>query len=610
MPRRLASLALGLAALTASTAVPAAPNDWVEGSANDEGATREFYNHSADLAWRQMLGDWADSTGADFGASAWNTQNVADTDTERWIEWDVTELVRGWLDGSFQNQGFFLRATSGNGPIDFRSRDAAETEHPELVIEAGSSTTLSPEADTYLEPSTYRGQGTEDRLRVSDENNTLVRFDLAGIDAAALTSARLRLYTTRQFGGGADVGVFRAVPGRAGPPPALQSGIAEPFDKDQGLASHPDVVFFEDFEAADWEDHWTSHGGSYDIADGDPAFGFEPLVGRALRSWIPQGENTGLNTRYDFQDETGSEPEEIYLRYYLRLGDDWNQTVDGGKLPGISGTYGVAGWGGRKSDGTNGWSARGLFHESVPAGANPLALATPVGSYVYHADMPGTFGDNFIWVEGWGQEGYGGVLRTGVWYCLEYYVKMNTLTQNDGIIRAWVDGRLSFEKTDFRFRDVDSLKIERIWMNIYHGGTDVSPYDQHAFIDHVVVATSYIGLMTGGPTPPGPGGAGGMGGMGGMAGSGSGGDGAAGSGGSGGSSTSGGAAGNGQSGSNGSGTSNNADGSGDEGGCGCRAAGSPRPFAPGGMIVGVALLLARKRRRQRPPSGGERRASS
>ena len=64
---------------------------------------------------------------------------------------------------------------------------------------------------------------------------------------------------------------------------------------------------------------------------------------------IAKGSTGALNTLFKFAKETGSEPEEIYFRYYLRLADDWNQTLQGGKMPGISGTYGVAGWGGRKS---------------------------------------------------------------------------------------------------------------------------------------------------------------------------------------------------------------------------------------------------------------------
>jgi hypothetical protein len=70
---------------------------------------------------------------------------------------------------------------------------------------------------------------------------------------------------------------------------------------------------------------------------------------------------------------------------------------------------------------------------------------------------------------------------------------MNEPDEKDGIIRAWVDGVLAFERTDIRFRHVDSLKIEQVWMNVYHGGTKPSPRDQHLYIDHVVIATEYIG---------------------------------------------------------------------------------------------------------------------
>ena len=183
------------------------------------------------------------------------------------------------------------------------------------------------------------------------------------------------------------------------------------------------------------------------------------------------------------------EPDEIYFRYYLRLAADWNQTLQGGKLPGISGTYGVAGWGGRKSDGTHGWSARGLFKLTIPAG-NPLAGTTPIGTYCYHADMKGSYGTNWVW-----QNDYRGFLENNRWYSIEQYLKMNTPGRKDGILKAWIDGRLAFEKRDIRFRHTPKLKIEQVWMNVYHGGKKPSPYDQHLFIDNVVIAKKYIGSI-------------------------------------------------------------------------------------------------------------------
>jgi hypothetical protein len=214
---------------------------------------------------------------------------------------------------------------------------------------------------------------------------------------------------------------------------------------------------------------------------------FEPLDGPALRVRIAEGSTGALNTLYKFRDKTGSEPEEIYFRYYLRLADDWNQTRQGGKMPGISGTYGVAGWGGRKSHGDDGWSARGSFHLTIPAG-NPLAGRHPIGTYCYHADMQGSYGDIWLW-----QNGYRGYLENNRWYSVEQYLKLNAPGEKNGVLRAWIDGRPAFEKTDIRFRTSDKLKIEQVWMNVYHGGTQPSPYDQHLYIDDVVIARKYIG---------------------------------------------------------------------------------------------------------------------
>lgn len=473
-----------------------APNDWAEGVGElNDGATRDFYNRAASLPWQQQLGDWRDSTGLLHGTSAYASAPVDDTDTPRSIEWDATNLVQQWVDAELQNEGFFLHALSGGGPIVFASRESAtEAARPVLEVQSTSGTqTLSPTADTYLEPSTYQDMGNGDELRVSGDNNVLLRFDLSGLAGEAITSATLRLFTSEQYGS-TDIGLFRVAAGRDGAPPAFEAGLAADFDHDAEIASHGDVIFFEDFEAEGWEEHWTAAYGTFDTIDEDAALELEPLSGRALRVLMPGGSNDSLSLEYGFADKTGSEPSEIYFRYYLRLASDWNQTVDGGKMPGIAGTYGVAGWGGRPSDGTNGWSSRGSYSLTIPEG-NPLAGFTPLGNYVYHADMEGQYGDIFIWNQSWGVEGFGGLLPRNHWYCVEQYLSMNTLSVNDGVLRTWIDGRLAYEKTDVRFRDVATLLIEEIWLNIYHGGTAVSPYDQHLFIDNVVVAARYVGPM-------------------------------------------------------------------------------------------------------------------
>jgi hypothetical protein len=255
------------------------------------------------------------------------------------------------------------------------------------------------------------------------------------------------------------------------------------------------VLFATGFEADDWKTQWTQSAGKVDTVAAHPENKFEPLLGKACRAHLEKGALTAMNMTYQFRKKIGAEPEQVYFRYYLRFGNDWQQTVQGGKMPGISGTYGKAGWGGRKVNGKDGWSARGSFGLTLPDN-NPLAGKQPLGWYCYHADMEGNYGSGWIWTKG-----YRGFLDNNRWYCIEQYVKLNTPGQDgepgarDGVLRVWVDGRPAFEKTDIRFRDVEDLKIEQIWMNVYHGGTVPSPRDQHLYVDNVVVAKKYIGPM-------------------------------------------------------------------------------------------------------------------
>jgi hypothetical protein len=261
----------------------------------------------------------------------------------------------------------------------------------------------------------------------------------------------------------------------------LVSGAREP-----GLANRKDVMFACDFESPEWyaEFGLKQAPATLDTVAEDAARKFEPLRGKALRVRIPEGGNLGSNLRFDFRQRTGAEPEEIYFRYHLRLADDWNPIVQGGKFPGISGTYGRAGWGGRRVNGTDGWSARGSYSRINAAGE------TPIGFYCYHVDMKGKYGS--VWVWDGERRGY---LQKNRWYAVEQYAKMNTPGKNDGILRAWVDGDLAFEKTDLRFRDTADLKIEAVWLNVYEGGTKPAHADQHIYIDNVAVAANHIGPM-------------------------------------------------------------------------------------------------------------------
>lgn len=241
----------------------------------------------------------------------------------------------------------------------------------------------------------------------------------------------------------------------------------------------PERVLASGFDSDAWIGEWGLDRAprNTDIVYEWDEWGFEPLnkdATPALRIKVNEGDHYGTSFSYIFRNQLGREPETVWFDYAIRLGSDWDPER-GGKLPGFGGTYGRAGWGGRPVDGTDGWSARGLFNGQRDG-------FTPIGFYCYHADMRGQYGSGWVWNEG----GFKG-LENNRWYRIRQYVRMNTPGDNDGVLRAWVDGKPVYENPSVRMRDVESLKVETVWMNVYLGGTWSSKSDHHLYVDNVTI---------------------------------------------------------------------------------------------------------------------------
>ncbi|MEP6997742.1 MAG: polysaccharide lyase [Betaproteobacteria bacterium] len=463
-----------------------------------DGATCDYFNLGAHLQWRHRQGDWKDAGDTAQGERPFAQALVNASDTNRVVTWDVTRLVQGWLAGKYANGGIVIARVKGQ-PAEaalFHSREAAIIgARPRLVLtlQNGAVQRVPPLADTTLDCTTFTSLGTRPTLTAGAAHNVTMQFDLSAFNAARVDAATLELVTTEKQYGNTALGVFRMDPPLSEPTAGDKPipGLAARYSRDRGIEKDPDVVMATGFESALWHGDWSyvSPRGSFERVDSAPGLGFEPLVGQALQVKIPVGENLGLDMGYKFADKLGTEPEEIYFRYYLRLAGDWRPSADGGKLPGISATYGNTGWGGRKADGRSGWSMRGIFFRA-PDNGSPYHDLTPIGTYAYHADMEDFWGDAWAW-SGNGRA----LLARNRWYCIEQYFKVNQLGRKDGVLRAWIDGSLVYEKTDIRVRDISSIKIEQIWMNVYYGGTTPAPTDLHLFIDNVVIAHKYVGPM-------------------------------------------------------------------------------------------------------------------
>ncbi len=492
MLNRLSHLLVLVGCLACGSAAIAVSDAFVLGD-GVAGPTCANYTSMGPMAWSRAGGDWVDAAGKLYGDHPFATQSVPPGTGRQAEDWDVTELVRAWLDGRYPNAGMLLRVKPGvkNGVVDFHSRESPDPSvRPVLKLQwsDGSQSRLSPAADTFLDCTSLSSLGEKPSMKVSGSQSALLRFELKRTEAR-LQQAVLYLVSDIRYASNTQIGVYRVAPPYARMSGDVVMGLAKDYAQDVGVEKNPDVVFATGFESPVWLTEWGYFGprSTAEAIAEDAARRFEPLSGRALRVRLVKGQNLGLDLRYLFAKGGKPEPEEIYFRYYLRFADDWNPYADGGKMPGIAGTYDRAGWGMRKSDGYNGWSVRGGFAPRPPVDKS-VARLTAMGSYAYHADAAGVSGEYWGW-----NEGPSGLLENNRWYSVEQYVKLNTPGARDGIFRAWIDGRQVLEKTTILFRHTRDLKIENVWMNIYHGGTTPAPQDMTLYIDNVVIARRYVG---------------------------------------------------------------------------------------------------------------------
>lgn len=458
------------------------------------GMTCQYYNAAGRLTWTNLGGDWYDAEGSANGSRPYDQVMVAQRKGIQTLKLDVKALANHWNTKPGPTGALMLRSLDARKSrvANLLTRESeARAGWPRLVLEwdDGSAQESTPEADTYFQCPNRKSAGAGRVMKISADETAVLVFPFQPRKGRTVSRASLILSSDRQYGGGTPLGVFRldAPPWHPSP---VRVGLASSYPGDRGIDSDPDVIFSDGFERSDWRSSWSNFDrqGSAEPVDSDPHNAFRSLQGKALKVTVEKGKRQGLNMHMRFARQPGGEPEEAYFRYYLRFGESWDPTKSGGKMPGLSGTYGKGGWGNRPADGTNGWSTRGAFFE-VSADSRFSEFRT-IGSYVYHVDAATDYGSNWGW-----NLGSTGMLEKNRWYAIEQQVQLNSPDKANGVLRAWVDGRLVFERTELRFRSQDSLKIESVWMNVYHGGIVDAHKDLSLFIDNVVVARKYIGPM-------------------------------------------------------------------------------------------------------------------
>jgi len=480
------------------------------------GPSRDYWSQKLQLPWlNRGRGDWLDAKQDRLGPLPYAASAVSIGP----IRLDVTSLVNRWLSSGL-NRGFYLRSGQ-DWAFTFAGRtNSLVSARPQLLIVSSSGTTaIDCSCNAMWSPSTYKGKDSRDTFLVAKGSQfAALQFDISTI-SGPIRSATLSL-TCMSLKYPGTLEVFELDPPEfrngAGALP-VRSGLASEFPFDRGLSAHPSVVFAGDFSDISRK-RWQAGGvaaTSSQVKD--------PKTGSTyLRGLIPKGELWGCDLQRNIVDGTSAgipvkTETELYGRYYVFLEEDWGSEIDANKMPGWDGRFGwwnsvgywqnTTGNGGSRPTGlkvrnaaANRWEYEGASmrgHGGTRSNdGNPYDDLFWIGSYIYHLDQVGPFGEPIKWT--------GVVIGKGRWYCIEQYIKMNSITgpfdetgngvaTNDGEYRVWVDGVQAYERTNFRWRRHPEMGIQGFWLNWYHGGTVAAPRTMHFRMDSVVIARSYIG---------------------------------------------------------------------------------------------------------------------
>ena len=153
--------------------------------------------------------------------------------------------------------------------------------------------------------------------------------------------------------------------------------------------------------------------------------------------------------------------DEITFGYKIKFASNFD-FVKGGKLPGI--------YGGEKgSDGGNknntGFSIRIMWREN---GIGEIYAYLPINqdaSYKTISRVRENYGDSLAYNKFH--------FTINKWRRIRFYIKLNNINDNNGILKLWIDEKLVFNYEKLNYRN-DYYGINGIFFNTFFGGSDIS----------------------------------------------------------------------------------------------------------------------------------------
>jgi len=571
-----------------TVAAPKAPFDY--------GAIGPTYTHvdvGSGWAWKNANGDWVDAAGVAQGTSPhWSVVANSASGASAGFTYvvDASLGVKAAFAGKRWN-AYVVRGSAGVRA--FTTNLHATPPYQTVIYTDGSTAVLKCTAAIAFESSSVYAQGGALEASVGGGRNAILEFERP---TKSVQSATMTLPVTQHWSGNGIFTGFLADPPLNTQP--IESGLAASYKLDVGIKAHADVIFAHSYNdgsaPSDWmgpasinvysaavwspdvfnpaaakdttrlphvhQGKWIKNLGSATLVDSAyTGHGFQPLAPGlgAIRVTIPgsgvvdggaagYAGGAGCDMAMYLPDALCGTLDEIYVRYYLRLGTHDPEYLENIKMlrteAGSTAQYALHGgkfgigpshwtqYGGNNNigGGNIGWTSRNAWME-YPADVGGGAMRPGVHSW----DMLGYDGPM-------GRiGGLGTAMYPGYWYCIESRLKLNTVdlnatpftadptkNLNDAEIDIWIDGRKALEMRNFSYRKlpldysgpdtfnsvtkigktplangllvpIRNLGVTAITLNDYNGGVLPATTDRVKFYAGLVVSKKPIGMITG-----------------------------------------------------------------------------------------------------------------
>lgn len=266
----------------------------------------------------------------------------------------------------------------------------------------------------------------------------------------------------------------------------------------QDLENSTTGQYIKDEWFNDWnKPTWNNGLANIDIAEIDG--------NKVMRFNYPQGTWDPFDGGAQWLAKFQGGQKEVYFSYNVMFKPGFNWVL-GGKLPGLGGGNNPGG--GRDMLYDDGFSARIMWNRD-DGGDGTMFF------YVYHQDKPAYYGD----VQQF-QNAYWNV-EEETWYNMTIRLVINSINQDkltsdphnagnkDGILEFFLDGKLIYSRSNFRFRNIESIYVDSRHITSFFGGGDDSwgaARDEWAYFDDTYVFTYMEGVdVVRGYTPSAPG---------------------------------------------------------------------------------------------------------